>query len=90
LRFYGFKFNEAEDGGISIVRSDAYEKRKSTWITEDNHNFLRITRILTSMRVLGLETYVRALWQCLASVYEHEQNIIGQETYAFWKSAAGE
>lgn len=87
LRFYGLQCNEHGLSDIEITKSDEYQKRKSNWVEQKNHNYLRITRILTSLSILGLEHYAQAFFKCLSQIYTEESKNIGSETYAYWKSA---
>jgi len=86
LSFYGMEC-EMKGEDITISKSEDYDERKLVWLTYRNHNFLRITRILTSLRILGLERYARAYFESLDEIYQEERNIIGTVTYGFWKSA---
>ena len=88
LQFYGLQYNKFDDKGIEITKSDNYPERKLNWIEEGNHNYLRLTRILTSLRLLGLEYYAQALFKSLNQIYLEESKKIGSKTYAYWKSAA--
>jgi hypothetical protein len=65
LKFYGLQCNEVGNTDIEITKSDEYQERKQNWINAGNHNYLRITRILTSLRLLGLENYAQAFFKCL-------------------------
>jgi hypothetical protein len=56
---------------------------------EDVHNYLRITRILTSVRLLGLEEYAEAFYEALGNVYKEYASRIGPETWGYWTNAAG-
>lgn len=87
LRFYGLQCNEHGLADIEITKSDEYQERKSNWVEQKNHNYLRITRILTSLSILGLENYAQAFFKCLSQIYTEESKNIGSETYAYWKSA---
>jgi hypothetical protein len=87
LGFYGLQYNELGNTNIEITKSDEYGERKQNWIEEANHNYLRITRILTSLRILGLEKYAQAFFKCLNQIYSEESNKIGSKTYAYWKRA---
>lgn len=89
LKFYGLQCNESSNGDIEIAKSDEYQDRKRFWIEPYNHNYLRITRILTSLSILGLENYARAFFQCLTQIYSEESEDIGEETFAYWKRAVG-
>ncbi|HBL12651.1 MAG TPA: hypothetical protein DD379_14860 [Cyanobacteria bacterium UBA11162] len=86
LRFYGLECNNLDDTDIQITKSPDYPERKLNWIEEGNHNYLRITRILTSLKLLGLENYAQALLNCLQQIYLEEGENIGTETYAYWIS----
>lgn len=53
LAFYGMEIREA--GQFRVTRAVSFAERSGNWITTSNHNHLRITRILKSLRLLGLE-----------------------------------
>jgi hypothetical protein len=59
-----------------------------------NHNHLRLTRLLRSMRLLGLEREAESLWGALRHLYKGGKSggslSITDETFAFWKRAASE
>jgi hypothetical protein len=84
LKFYGFEIDESNQT-IHIVKSSDYEVKKNNWISYKNHNYLRITRILTCLRLLGLENYSQALFKCLEQVYSEESYEIGEITFDYWK-----
>lgn len=88
LGFYGFRLDEGESGEVRITKSHEYPARKSNWISKGNHNYLRLTRIIKSLRLLGLGDHARALFQCLSEIYEEEKERIGQNTFSFWEMAA--
>ena len=88
LDFYGFILRE-DDGCLSVERSPSCQARLQNWLTPENHNFLRITRILTSMRILGLAGHSRALLAALEALDKEYPHIIGNRTIGFWRSAAG-
>jgi hypothetical protein len=87
LQFYGLQCQERSNAEIEIHKSDEYQERKLNWIEEGNHNYLRITRILTSLRLLGLENYAQAFFECLNQIYLEESKTIGSKTYTYWKRA---
>jgi hypothetical protein len=88
LRFYGFQCEESDGGDISIIKSSAYPQRKQNWISRGNHNFLRLTRIVKSLRLLGLEDYAQAVFRCLSLIYAEERGRIGRDSFSFWERAA--
>lgn len=88
LSFYGLQANEPGDEPFEVTQSEEYRERRTVWLNRGNHNYLRITRILTSLNLLGLENYSQAFFNGLDQIYSKEKNSIGSETYAFWKKAS--
>ena len=82
LDFYGL-----EVAGDRIVRSAAFGERSRNWLTPFNHNFLRLTRILKSLRLLGLGGRAKQLFACLEEVYSGYSAVIGDPTMSFWRRA---
>lgn len=87
LGFYGLRLASNDPNTIEIIKHNNYSDRKKEWINPSNHNYLRLTRILTCLRLLGLENYSQALFNCLSQIYQEEQSAIGLETYNYWKNA---
>lgn len=86
LNYYGLECGENE-GKIKIIKSAQYPQRKKTWVSPRNHNYLRITRILTSLTLLGLKNHAKAFLSCLEEIYQEEGAPIGIDTYTYWKNA---
>lgn len=86
LTFYGLR-TETVDGQLHVVRAETFRQRSAAWITRDNHNFLRLTRILSSMRLLGFGEHARALLCCLEDLYPPHSVLIGRRTLDHWRSA---
>ena len=88
LAFYGF----AGEGDQVVVEGPRFAAAAQNWLHAGNHNHLRLTRILRSLRVLGLEQEAAALWEALRRLYEREnaagRRTISPETFAFWRQAA--
>jgi hypothetical protein len=80
LRFYGFESREG------IGRAANFEKRARNWLRPGNHNHLRITRILKSLRLLGLEAEAGAFLEALQSLYAERPDAISAETFRFWQA----
>ena len=87
LAFYGLECHEGDNAEIVIAKSADYFSRKREWIEKFNHNYLRLTRILTSLTELGLKNYALALFKCLDEIYNEDKESIGLETYTYWKKA---
>lgn len=84
LAFYGLRRN-----GERVVEDATFASR-AQWLTPGNHNHLRLTRIITSLRLLGLEREAHALFQALARLYDTEagRRSITAETFRYWERAA--
>ena len=82
LRFVGLKTNP--EG--RIVRGENFDERLSIW-RFPNHNWLRITRVLKSLRLLGLEGEAAALWKCLRELHESD-SLVSEDSYRYWREAA--
>jgi hypothetical protein len=75
----------------TVRRAASFTERSDDWLTASNHNHLRITRILKSLRILGLEAEAAAFFDCLADIYDEELAKdfpgISDETLRFWQCA---
>jgi hypothetical protein len=89
LAFYGFV-----RGDGAIVPGEHFEQHARHWLTPGNHNHLRITRILRSLRVLGLEAEAERFWRGLQAIHAREaaagRYSITERTFAYWRRAATE
>jgi hypothetical protein len=88
LKFYGLKSLVAADGSIEVSRAPDFNERRHEWLTAGNHNFLRLTRILKSLQILGLSHLAQALFASLDRIYREKPQEIGARTFAYWESAA--
>jgi hypothetical protein len=89
LRFYGLE-RYTGDNGLAVRPAATYDARKHAWQTPGNHNHLRITRILTSLGLLGLGQEAEAFGACLARLFEREgTSAISERSFQFWMNAVG-
>lgn len=58
------------------------------WVTKSDHNHLRISRIIRSLRVLGLEQNALAFYKALQDVNNDFPNTIGARSLMYWNRAA--
>jgi hypothetical protein len=93
LGFYGFAIGEAPatpenpSGGVSIAPAADFEAKSRNWLTVANHNHLRITRILRSLRLLGLKHEAVEWFAALQRVYVASADVIGRTTWEYWRNA---
>ncbi|KAI8951252.1 hypothetical protein F4801DRAFT_545511 [Xylaria longipes] len=88
LAFYGFDAEDKEgpDSRLTVTPNEDCEPGFSRWVARIDHNHLRITRIIRSLRILGLEGAARDFYDALIEVYKI-RGTIGSSSIAFWKRA---
>jgi hypothetical protein len=88
LAFYGLELSEGR-----VRRAASFGQKSANWLRPNNHNHLRITRILKCLRLLGREEESRAFFDCLADIYASERRkprpAITERTFEFWQHACG-
>jgi hypothetical protein len=82
LCFYGFE--KTADG---ISRSGNFEVCASNWLIPQNHNFLRITRILRCMTLTGHEAESKNFLKVLEDVFHENERTISDKTFLYWQAA---
>ncbi len=88
LTFYGFSLDDGGGDGPVVRRAANFETCHATWDTRGNHNFLRITRILKSLSLFGLETHARAFLAELETLYRADRNTRNDATtWQYWRTA---
>jgi hypothetical protein len=83
LAFLGFVWSE----GKVVERPNFASRVPDVWAAP-NHNWLRITRILKSLRLLGLENEAAALYERLHQFFTQRRFPIGHVTFGYWTEAA--
>lgn len=86
MRFYGLDLMGMESG-LVVKEIPTFEEREQVWLTPLNHNYLRLTRILRSMTLLGCLPHAQALLTCMERLYKTYGNVIGPETLTYWRNA---
>ena len=72
---------------LSLDRMIRFYEADSNWITKNNHNFLRITRILRCLWLAGRTHDYVCLSRVLDDIYTDYSEIISEETFLYWKNA---
>ncbi len=86
MRFYGLDL-VVRGENVEIVKSAHFDERRGQWLTSGNHNFLRISRILRSLSLLGCSRYALALLKCLEGIYAENAQAIGNTPIGYWRRA---
>jgi hypothetical protein len=67
---------------------DGATARQASWLTPGNHNMLRLTRIIRSLHLLGLDEEAAALLRDLETIYASgAARTIGPVTLGHWRRA---
>lgn len=100
LSFYGFEVvpvstataTAATAGGqFGIQEGLGFPRESAFWIRSFDHNHLRITRIIRSLRVLGLDEEAKEFYRALVSATAPRpgrNRCVSPRTLMFWKRAA--
>jgi len=90
MKFYGFsltvnnyQWNPVDHGVIVGILPNA----ERPWLVPKDHNYLRITRMLDSLTLLGLNNYPQAFKTALDQLDNQHPRIISEETKRFWANA---
>ncbi|HKR09406.1 MAG TPA: opioid growth factor receptor-related protein [Gemmatimonadaceae bacterium] len=86
LEFYGLRI-VPKGGDVAIQRSENFARRAEVWLTQGNHNFLRLTRMMASLSLLGQQEVAAALQTCLKDIYRDFGETIGVRTLGYWSNA---
>jgi hypothetical protein len=89
LAFYGFSTRRAAGDADGRLRVVPRPGRQRHWLTRGNHNYLRITRILASLTLVGLGGWAEAIFEVLSELCRDQPSIIGAETFGYWERAVG-
>ncbi|KAI4108940.1 MAG: hypothetical protein LQ339_002059 [Xanthoria mediterranea] len=102
LAFYGFRLlvddgeddnkkveeKDEEKATCQVLPADNFPAASEHWVTRFNHNHLRITRIIRSCRVLGLEDEALAFYGALMAIAGERRGVFSRKTLMFWRRAA--
>lgn len=97
LDFYGMAMTDL-DGKVTVVAvpSCVVPGASPHWLAPHDHNFLRITRMLSCLTILGLPGHAMAMFAYLDGLYSDPTpiekgktaaQVIGVDTMEFWKAA---
>lgn len=89
MKFYGFSCSIfGED--CYVYRDETFSKRSKVWLTKNNHNYKRLTRIMDSLIIFQKKELAYALYQTLLCVGRQYPSRISEETLMIWKELFGE
>ncbi len=83
-RFLAFLGLTRADG--KVIPTDDYPAKRGIWAAPD-HNWMRVTRVLTCLRILGLRAEAQCFYDRLQEIKTEEGSHINVETARFWREA---
>jgi hypothetical protein len=86
LAFYGLA-REGSGAATAIARGPRYASRSGEWLDRP-HNFLRLSRILRCLSLLGCGPEARALLASLEAIAAENGWAVGSDTLGYWRRAA--
>lgn len=85
LVFYGCSFDPLAPDVVSPTGE--WSDKSKNWLTDGNHNFMRISRILRSMTLLSRQELARSFHSVLVAAARAHPKIISKRTLWFWNDA---
>lgn len=91
LGFYGFDYELSENNNYIVKTPKNFKTHNilftTHWLRLYNHNYLRLTRILRCLVLLGFNETAISLLNVLKQYYDNYGYLIGEETYNYWYNA---
>ena len=87
LDFYGFTYKVDAQKKICILKSSDYATKKDNRVKLNNHNHLRISRILKSLTLVGRLDLANAFYNEIMKIVDDDPNNFSEETLYYWKLA---
>lgn len=85
LQFYGVLLRETPQGFELLAPQQVAQAH---WMTMNNHNQQRLSRMLASLKLLGMDAHVAALWQGLQQLAVAYPESISAVMIMQWRMAA--
>jgi hypothetical protein len=87
LDFYGFQGVPSGES-IEVLAVPNFPQASRHWFIRFDHNHLRITRIIRSLRILGLEQNGVAFFHALSRVNNQFKGRLSTRSVEYWRRAA--
>ena len=84
LTFYGLYIDFSQN---KVSKEEWFVESKKIWISPNNHNYLRITRILKSLCLLGQRTLAEAFLEFLIELKKEFDTDISASNLEYWMEA---
>lgn len=85
LKFYGLKLSY-ENTYIIVEKGDNWQENSMRWLHLNNHNYLRLTRIMKSLCLMNMQNYAKSLYVTLMQINEEFPGCISEPTLNYWNN----
>jgi hypothetical protein len=87
MSFFGLDPKTINDELKLQKDSSFFKERSKVWLSLNNHNYMRITRILKSLCLFGLNKYAEAFMECLLDLKKEFDSDISMTNIEYWMEA---
>lgn len=71
----------------NFIRAKNFDNQAKFWLRANDHNHLRINRMLQCLVLFGLDEVARAIFKCLSLIKCDFPDCITDETMVYWRNA---
>lgn len=86
LDFFGLELARGDTGEPVVREGPDLIRRAEVWLYPGSHNFLRISRILRCLRLLGLDTEAAAFLSWLEDLHRRRPELVPERTLRYWRA----
>lgn len=88
LKFLGLEINlKSSPGKYYIYTGPNFVEQEKYWLKANDHNHLRINRILQCLVLFGLDNLAKAIFRCLVMIKCEFSDCITDVTMVYWRNA---
>ena len=84
LTFYGLYIDFSQN---KVSKEEWFVESKKIWISPNNHNYMRVTRILKSLCLLGQRAFAEAFLEFLIELKKEFDTDISASNLKYWMEA---
>ncbi len=78
------------EAAMAVVEGPDFGRRAPVWLYPGSHNFLRISRILRCLRLLGLKQEAAAFLAWLEDLRQRHPELVPARTLEYWRKRGAE
>lgn len=89
MKFLGLSI-VTQSGELQLAKAANFEKRKlMCWEGPQNHNWMRVSRVLRCLQIMGFEEELLALHDCLEMIVDELPGMVDDDIVQIWRNKAG-